>query len=1181
MIETLKRFTEESLFEASSDLLNKLNIGFEGETAEPIDVAYIYDGPMPQYLTEALKLIKDTYFIGVANDLLLSGSTSSDSLSEISETIENGGKYDGMFVFACDTKDGERLSRTQASALTRAFNRISCANPVILVIREGDKVSLATCERMNYTQEWRRETGEKLGKVSILRNVNCTHPHRGHVDILNSLSSKVCKTFDELYQHWMDVFSSELLTKKFYNELSDWYAWAVQVAKFPNDLASNEDDAKYNHEACIRLITRLIFAWFLKQKSLIPEEFFDEKYIRQNLIENFNPHDEHSSVYDTSKSKYYRLILQNLFFAMLNCPIATEEKANNRCFRKGTKSKSSDANNLMRYEAEFTETGAKKFLKLANSSVPFLNGGLFDCLDDKTRGIYYDGFSERKESLEQLFIPDYLFFGEEAGAGIDLSQWYGDKKKKKVSARGIIDILKRYSFTIEENTPYDQEVSLDPELLGKVFENLLAAYNPETQESARRQTGSFYTPREIVQYMVDESLVAHLIRTCGQEMEPQYRALLSYASDDPVLTEDQCKTIMHALYNCRVLDPACGSGAFPMGVLQQMVHVLKRIDPSNKMWNSMMIDIAIEDARKELQKVTSDNEAEKLKIEENRKARLDDIENAFNKSINDPDYARKLYLIEHCIYGVDIQAIATQISKLRFFISLVVDQNKLGDTKSNFGIRPLPNLDSKFVTANTLIPLNRKKNLFTDIEEVRNYEEELQEINHKIFLAKKNSVKNELKERMYSVRRKMAQVLENKGLVNQEGATQLIDWDMFDQNTSAGFFDPEWMFGIKEGFDIVIANPPYVNLANIRPDEYRNILKKLYKTATNKSDLYAFFIEFAFKVLKPSGLLCYIVPHTWKATDSFKALRELIFKKHSLCQVVNLNMGIFEAIVKPMIILLDAKHLENYTFDVKDDNFIKIDRISVNEILTDANMAVDTESTREMKKVYAKIEKAGGTPLSEHIQFSRGVKTSNDKRFILQEPINSECKRVYRGRNLRSYKLNWNNEYLWYRPDLMREKTGSVPHSKEFFEVPEKLVTQRVALGLTVAYDCKQQYFLDTVNVSNYTTWNKTTSLLYLCGLLNSKLINFWYCNKFRMPTVGGYELHSIPIKVPQDQSVIIDKVKELIEIDDDSPRTTELRKEIDHFIYRLYCLSYDDVLVIDKEFALTREQYEKYCLEA
>lgn len=83
------------------------------------------------------------------------------------------------------------------------------------------------------------------------------------------------------------------------------------------------------------------------------------------------------------------------------------------------------------------------------------------------------------------------------------------------------------------------------------------------------------------------------------------------------------------------------------------------------------------------------------------------------------------------------------------------------------------------------------------------------------------------------------------------------------------------------------------------------------------------------------------------------------------------------------------------------------------------------------------------------------------------------------------------------------------------------------------------------------------------------------------MPTVGGYELHSIPIKVPQDQSVIIDKVKELIEIDDDSPRTTELRKEIDHFIYRLYCLSYDDVLVIDKEFALTREQYEKYCLEA
>lgn len=551
----------------------------------------------------------------------------------------------------------------------------------------------------------------------------------------------------------------------------------------------------------------------------------------------------------------------------------------------------------MRYESDFMEGGAKKFVKLANSSVPFLNGGLFDCLDDKPRQMYYDGFSERKESLEQLYFPDYLFFGDEVGNGIDLSEWYGDNNHRRVSARGIIDILKRYCFTIEENTPYDQEVSLDPELLGKVFENLLAAFNPETKQSARKQTGSFYTPREIVQYMVNESLVAHLKRMCGDEMEPQYRQLLNYAADDVQLTEDQRKAIMKAIYNCRVLDPACGSGAFPMGVLQQMVHVLKRIDPSNKMWESMMVDIAIAEAKKELMKVTDGNDAEKAKIEENRKARLDDIENAFNQSINDPDYARKLYLIEHCIYGVDIQPIATQISKLRFFISLVVDQKPTKDAKTNFGIRPLPNLEAKFVTANTLIPLDRSRDLFSSCEDIRLYEEQLQDINHRIFLAKKNSVKKQLQQDMYATRATMAQVMENNGFIGSKGHDQLMSWDIFNQNSSASFFDPEWMFQIKNGFDIIIANPPYVNLANIKPDEYRNKLKSLYKSATNKSDLYAFFIENAFKLLKKEGYLSYIVPHTWKATDSFKALRQIIFNNHSLCQVVNLNMGLLRQLL--------------------------------------------------------------------------------------------------------------------------------------------------------------------------------------------------------------------------------------------------------------------------------------------
>ena len=362
-------------------------------------------------------------------------------------------------------------------------------------------------------------------------------------------------------------FSVEVLTKAFYQELSDWYAWAVKEVRFPNQIDDPTDDDKYNAESTIRLVTRLIFVWFLKQKHLIPDEFFDEQYIANNLLIDFEPNLQTGLFKEKSReSKYYKAILQNLFFAMLNSPITQEGKneLSERHFRSGRGDY--DNNKLMRYEALFKNP--QLFVDLANKTVPFLNGGLFDCLDDKDNGNYIDGFSDRKEVQHSLIVPDFLFFGEEAGKNIDLSQWSGDKKKKKVSVCGIIDILKRYNFTVEENTPFDQDVSLDPELLGKVFENLLASYNPETQTTARKQTGSFYTPREIVQYMVDESLIAHLKRTVGEELEAEYRKLLQYSDDEITLTDGQKNSIMQSLYECKILDPACGSGAFPVGILQ-------------------------------------------------------------------------------------------------------------------------------------------------------------------------------------------------------------------------------------------------------------------------------------------------------------------------------------------------------------------------------------------------------------------------------------------------------------------------------------------------------------------------------------------------------------------------------------------------------------------------------------
>lgn len=704
-------------------------------------------------------------------------------------------------------------------------------------------------------------------------------------------------------------FSVEVLTKEFYQELSDWYAWAIKIIRFPNDLNDKTDDDKFNNESAIRLITRLIFVWFLKQRHLVPDEFFDEQYIAANLIEGFNPHAMADLFGKSSESKYYKAILQNLFFAMLNSPITPEggTELSERHFRNGRSDY--DNNKLMRYESYFKNP--QLFVDLANRTVPFLNGGLFDCLDEKDKGLYYDGFSDREAVKKALIVPDYLFFGEEVGKNIDLSEWYGDKKKKKVSARGIIDILKRYNFTVEENTPFDQEVSLDPELLGKVFENLLASYNPETQTTARKQTGSFYTPREIVQYMVDESLVAHLKRTVGDELEEQYRQLMRYTDEDVSLTDTQRKQIMQSLYHCKVLDPACGSGAFPMGMLQQMVHILNRIDPDNEMWKEMMLKVAIDET----------SEAYRTASSEERREMVADIERSFDESVNRPDYARKLYLIENCIYGVDIQPIAIQISKLRFFISLVVDQKANDNPAENFGIRPLPNLEAKFVAANTLIGLDKKDSSLFDTPEILTKKEELKIAKHKIFGAKTVRTKRKYKEAVNCIRQEIAELLRSMGAIGESEAAVLASWDMFDQNASSPFFDPEWMFDVKEGFDIVIGNPPYgAELA----DEQKNILKKNYDYLVERiRNSYLYFMGIADK-LSPHGVISYIIPNEFLFQIYMSKARSYFLSNTRILKVLNLGESAFDAIVPTCIIVLDHKPTSDYEMQLVDYRNINI-----------------------------------------------------------------------------------------------------------------------------------------------------------------------------------------------------------------------------------------------------------------
>ena len=969
-------------------------------------------------------------------------------------------------------------------------------------------------------------------------------------------------------------FSVEVLTKAFYQELSDWYAWAVKVVRFPNVLDDKADNEAYNSEAMIRLITRLIFVWFIKQRHLVPDEFFDEKYISDHLLKSFTPNAKVTLFGKADNSYYYKGILQNLFFAMLNSPITPEGKdtVSERRFRKDRGDY--DNNKLMRHKDLFQDP--QLFVELANRYVPFLNGGLFDCLDDKDNGKYFDAFTDREEIAKQLIVPDYLFFGEDVGRNIDLSEWYGDKRKKKVSARGIIDILKRYNFTVEENTPFDQDVSLDPELLGKVFENLLASYNPETQTTARKQTGSFYTPREIVQYMVDESLVAHLKRTVGDDLEEEYRKLIQYTDEEPNLTDGQRKAILQSIYQCKVLDPACGSGAFPMGMLQQMVHILNRIDPDNKEWKNMMVKNAISET----------SEAYLNATDEERKEMVADIERSFNENVNRPDYARKLYLIENCIYGVDIQPIAIQISKLRFFISLVVDQKTNDNPVDNFGIRPLPNLEAKFVAANTLIGLHNQTNLFVT-DDIKRMQDEMKVAKHKIFGAKTVKTKRKYKELVAQLRIQMVEELKRLRAVSDEDHLMLLDWDMFDQNKAAKFFDPNWMFGIDGGFDIVIGNPPYgVSIKG----EYR---KEAVRCLGNVPDyeIYYYFIQAGRNLLVDNGTICYIIPNTWLFNTYARRFRETVLEKWNIIEILDCTkFKIFDATVLNSIITWQKSPLTNKretvgyrkTAGLKSfEELISVPREQMNKkdvLLMNQNWGLAFSLDNLTVGIVNKITQSEITIEKVFPEISQGLIAYDKYRGQSDKIIKSRAyhsfeyregwKKWLWGEDVKRFVLSWNGqEYIDYCTGIAN------PRHPRFFTGKRLLVREITNPSIYATITCEELYNDPAIIIVKD---NNIYPIEVVLAILNSKLATFYHFNHSPKATKGAFpkilvqdiKEFPLPAVTESQKQTIIELVDKVLSAKKDNPQanTGAWESEIDRLVYELYGLSEEEIKVVERK---------------
>ncbi|MCG2660203.1 MAG: hypothetical protein L6437_08170 [Kiritimatiellae bacterium] len=955
-------------------------------------------------------------------------------------------------------------------------------------------------------------------------------------------------------KQWASAFDKEPLTKEFFKEIANWYFWTLKNCQFPKD-APKEDDG-YDHISVIRLITRLIFCWFIREKGLIPDALFDERKLAEALL-GFDP-----VKVKNKDSVFYRAILQNLFFATLNTEM------DKRGWAK--EDQNFMAHNLYRHKECFRKPGETLALF---KNIPFLNGGLFECLDKdfgenaKPRYLRIDGFSRRPDS--QPVVPDFLFFGPEQE--VDLSKDYGDKKFRKVHVRGLIKTLNHYKFTIEENTPFDQEVALDPELCGKVFENLLAAYNPETGTTARKATGSFYTPREIVDYMVDESLAAFLKVSLtaenAEDAEKRLRRLISWEDTGHDFSEAETEKLIEAIDGLKALDPAVGSGAFPMGILHKLVHVLKKLDPRNEKWKERQIK-RVRDAITTAEKIEAADIRERT-IKE-LEMQIDGINDAFEH--NELDYGRKLYLIENCIYGVDIQPIAVQIAKMRFFISLIVDQ-KVDLVKPNLGVRALPNLETKFVAANTLIGIHRPAQMLLRNPAIDKKEAELRQVREKHFNAKTPANKTKYREQDKKLRAEIADLLKTDGW-DDKTARQLAVWDPYDQNASAPFFDPEWMFEITSGFDVVIGNPPY-GFRDILSPEQKQYFRKVEGIAFPSGDMAELFvIKNLGNLVKPAGVLTFIIPKKSLYGESWMNVRKL-WLANSLRFLMDASQAFENVLLEQVAFAVMKLNVSASNIAVgclnPDNHSIEVfGSYALSEIFP-----ADMRNAQIYRGLYPKtllqrIKQYSVENNSDIIRGEIGI-TNITPHLTFESKGNYPC---VKGIDIVRYGLKPSVRYL--KKSIAKRFVDDYPQEEKLIaqEIIAHIENPRPHILIMMFLDNQKRLLNDTcveIKVLDKRLNLKFVMAYYHSAFANWYAYNFVYNRAIRTMHFIDYYITQIPLPKqamddPATQKPIITIVDRILAAKQANPSadTLALEQEIDERVYRLYGLTEDEIRVVE-----------------
>ena len=903
---------------------------------------------------------------------------------------------------------------------------------------------------------------------------------------------------DPTLDYLEDIFSVEQVTKEFFERYRDLF---LRLKEHLNKVLERQPEVEQDFtekgvdtaEFAKKLLGQIVFLYFLQKKGWFGVKRGEEwgegsKNFLRELFE------------ERGSKNFFNDILEPLFYEALRLKRPKD------------------------YYSQF------------NCRIPFLNGGLFDPLND------YDW-----EDTD-IRLPDDIFSN-------------GNQTKEGDIGDGILDVFDRYNFTVNEDEPLEKEVAVDPEMLGKVFERLLPVKDRK------------YTPREIVHYMCRESLANYLATELkGKISKTDIQKLLKYGENvaeneshivrrggetktykhqlpDSVCGKENAKCIDDKLATIRVCDPAVGSGAFLVGMMNEIVRVRNTLS------------------------------------------------SYINKGVVRPTYCFKREAIKNCLYGVDVDSSATEIAKLRLWLSLIVDE------EYRSAVKPLPNLDYKVIQGNSLLSVetdifnndllvqlkNLKRRYFneTDTDEKRDHRRQINELFNQItdldyemvqgyspFSMKKNVLNPGQFEQLEEL--KQSYINETDHSQRQEYRKQI--YRVVGQNIDEyGKFDFKVYFSEvfheKQGFDVVIGNPPYVSVKEISQRD-KEKFSDLFDVGKGRFNLFTLFLEKGHKLLRPSGTLTYILPVGLYSSVEYRFVRDYLLN-HSSVQFINLfSNRVFDAAVDTSVISVTNGQKPHHKIPV----FRDLGELSVEwdqqEVKQLPFAIFPVNVTQEYKPILSRLVGGDFEQLKNVLEIQQGIIYSGlSKTEVFSNIQTSETyKRVLDGRDILKWKINWEekreNRYINYSDKLHR------PREERIFLAEEKLLLPRKATKIFVAYDDTQYYALNTAYLC--LPKGKKFNLKYILACLNSKLINRFYSLLFFGWQITIPALNLVPIpaanEIKQKPFIeIVDNILAITGTDDYQQNSTKqaqvcaYEKDIDKLVYDLYDLTPDEIKIIEE----------------